>query len=325
MSEITTIVDPVELTELARIAANDFDTEVATLSRFLPSRETADIRYGYNKADDFFVDPTPFRAYDAETPIGRRGGLQRITGEIPALGRKIPLSEYAQLRLRNASDSEVADQARKDAIQEARSIAARAEQARGELLTSGKVIIAENGFVSTYDSGRNAALTVTALAGTAKWTDTDDSVPLDNIETLAGLTKTHGGLKGNHVIFGEDAYTAFVNTDQVKSSALRMAVADLREGGQLVMFPEGTRTTQRPTNPFRPGFALIAKHAKAPIQAVFIDTDSPYLGKGWPLWRLPPLPITFSVRIGRRFEPSNDANALSREIEQYYAEGVRRT
>lgn len=230
MSEITTIVDPVELTELARIAANDFDAQVATLSRFLPSRETADIRYGYNKADDFFVDPTPFRAYDAETPIGRRGGLQRITGEIPALGRKIPLSEYAQLRLRNASDSEVADQARKDAIQEARSIAARAEQARGELLTSGKVIIAENGFVSTYDSGRNAALTVTALAGTAKWTDTDDSVPLDNIETLAGLTKTHGGLKGNHVIFGEDAYTAFVNTDQVKSSALRMAVADLPVG-----------------------------------------------------------------------------------------------
>lgn len=100
---------------------------------------------------------------------------------------------------------------------------------------------------------------------------------------------------------------------------VRRAVADLREGGQLVMFPEGTRTRQVPLNPFQPGFALIAKHAQVPIQTVFIDTASPYLGKGWPLWRLPPLPIEFSVRLGRVFEPSTDHEALTREIEAYMA------
>jgi 1-acyl-sn-glycerol-3-phosphate acyltransferase len=103
---------------------------------------------------------------------------------------------------------------------------------------------------------------------------------------------------------------------------VRQAVADLREGGQLVMFPEGTRTTRAPLNPLQPGFALIAKHAKAPIQTVFIDTHSPYLGKGWPLWRLPPLPIEFAVRLGRRFEPRADHEALAREIEAYFAAGV---
>ncbi|MBI5719821.1 MAG: 1-acyl-sn-glycerol-3-phosphate acyltransferase [Burkholderiales bacterium] len=103
---------------------------------------------------------------------------------------------------------------------------------------------------------------------------------------------------------------------------VRQAVADLREGGQLLMFPEGTRTTHAPINTFQPGFALIAKHAKAPIQTVFIDTHSPYLGKGWPLWRLPPLPIEFSVRLGRRFEPRADHEALTREIEAYFAAGV---
>jgi len=103
---------------------------------------------------------------------------------------------------------------------------------------------------------------------------------------------------------------------------VRQAVADLREGGQLVMFPEGTRTMHAPINPFQPGFALIAKHAKAPIQTVFIDTRSPYLGKGWPLWRLPPLPIEFSVRLGRRFEPAADHEALAREIEAYFAAGA---
>jgi 1-acyl-sn-glycerol-3-phosphate acyltransferase len=99
---------------------------------------------------------------------------------------------------------------------------------------------------------------------------------------------------------------------------VRRAVADLRAGGQLVMFPEGTRTTSAPLNDFHPSFALIAKHAGAAVQAVFIDTDSPYLGKGWPLWRVPPLPIRFSVRLGRRFEVHGDHEALMREIEAYY-------
>jgi 1-acyl-sn-glycerol-3-phosphate acyltransferase len=103
---------------------------------------------------------------------------------------------------------------------------------------------------------------------------------------------------------------------------VRQAVNDLREGGQLVMFPEGTRTTHAPINPFAPGFALIAKHAKAPVQTVFIDTHSPYLGKGWPLWRLPPLPIEFSVRLGQRFEPRADHEALAREVEAYFAASV---
>jgi 1-acyl-sn-glycerol-3-phosphate acyltransferase len=107
------------------------------------------------------------------------------------------------------------------------------------------------------------------------------------------------------------------------SGLVRLAVEDLKAGGQLVLFPEGTRTTTRPLNRFRPGFTLIAKMARVPIQAVFIDTDSPYLGKGWPLWQLPPLPIVFSVRLGRRFEPGDDPAAQLAEIEAYFAAGVR--
>lgn len=103
---------------------------------------------------------------------------------------------------------------------------------------------------------------------------------------------------------------------------VRLAVADLRQGGQLVMFPEGTRTTTPPINPFRPGVTIIAKLAAAPIQTVFIDTDSPYLRKGWPLWKLPPLPIVFSVRLGRRFAPQADHAALLAEVQAYFAAQV---
>jgi 1-acyl-sn-glycerol-3-phosphate acyltransferase len=103
---------------------------------------------------------------------------------------------------------------------------------------------------------------------------------------------------------------------------IKLAIDDLRAGGQLVLFPEGTRTTRAPLNAFQAGFALIARRAGAPVQTVFIDTSSPYLGKGWPLWRLPPLPIEFSVRIGRRFECGHDIADSVREIERYMAAGV---
>jgi 1-acyl-sn-glycerol-3-phosphate acyltransferase len=113
----------------------------------------------------------------------------------------------------------------------------------------------------------------------------------------------------------------YIRNDSARS-LVRLAVEDLRRGGQLVMFPEGTRTVRAPVNAFRPGVTLIAKLAKAPIQAVFIETDSPYLGKGWPIWRLPPLPIVFHVRLGRRFAPIADSDALLAEMEQYYLQAL---
>jgi len=38
---------------------------------------------------------------------------------------------------------------------------------------------------------------------------------------------------------------------------------------------------------------------------------------------LPPLPIVFTVRLGRRFAPAADHAALQQEIEAYFATQVR--
>jgi hypothetical protein len=67
---------------------------------------------------------------------------------------------------------------------------------------------------------------------------------------------------------------------------------------------------------------LIAKLAQAPIQTVFIETDSPYLSKGWPLWRVPPLPIVFKLRLGERFAPLHDSHVLQSELEQYFRQNM---
>ncbi len=150
---------------------------------------------------------------------------------------------------------------------------------------------------------------------------------LDALMLVARLPRAacimKASLLGN-VFLGAGAKLARYVSNASPLTMVRLAVNDLKEGGQLVVFPEGTRTVQTPINPFRPGVTLMAKLAKAPIQTVFIDTDSPYLGKGWPLWKLPPLPIVFSVRMGQRFEPSQDPDALLKELEAYFAAGVRR-
>lgn len=148
---------------------------------------------------------------------------------------------------------------------------------------------------------------------------------LDALLLMARLPRSTCIMKADlmrNVFLGAGARLARYIRNDSPRSMIRLAVQDLKAGGQLVIFPEGTRTTQPPVNPFRPGVTLIAKLANAPIQTVFIDTDSPYLGKGWPIWKLPPLPIVYRLRLGRRFEPRADADALLKELERYIAAGV---
>jgi 1-acyl-sn-glycerol-3-phosphate acyltransferase len=105
---------------------------------------------------------------------------------------------------------------------------------------------------------------------------------------------------------------------------IRSAVANLQAGGQLVLFPEGTRTIAAPINPFRPGITLIAQMAQVPIQTVLIESTSPYLGKGWPIWRLPEFPVVISARLGRRFAPEADHQGLLKRLEAYFADELSR-
>ena len=100
---------------------------------------------------------------------------------------------------------------------------------------------------------------------------------------------------------------------------MRIAAEDVAGGSHLLLFPEGTRTVHDPINPLKGSIALIAHHAQVPVQTVLIETDSKYLSKGWPLFRKPPLPIHYRVRLGRRFEPSQHTHEFMTELEKYFA------
>jgi 1-acyl-sn-glycerol-3-phosphate acyltransferase len=125
-----------------------------------------------------------------------------------------------------------------------------------------------------------------------------------------------------NVFLGSGSRLARYIRNDSPHSMVRDSVASLREGGQLVLFPEGTRTVSTPVNPFQPGITFIAHLAQVPIQTVIIETDSPYLRKGWPLLRVPPVPIVMRARLGRRFEPDRDHRAMLRRLENYFATEV---
>lgn len=139
-----------------------------------------------------------------------------------------------------------------------------------------------------------------------------------------GTCVMKGALARNPFLGAGASLAGYVPNDATRTM-IRMSVERLHEGGQLVVFPEGTRSpAPGRIHPFSRSIALIAQRAQVPIQTVVIETDSPYLSKGWPLWKLPPVPIVFRARLGRRFEPGTDAEQLSAAMEAYFRQELAR-
>ncbi|MGZ5715883.1 MAG: lysophospholipid acyltransferase family protein [Caldimonas sp.] len=121
-----------------------------------------------------------------------------------------------------------------------------------------------------------------------------------------------------NIFLGTGARLADYISNDAGRGMVRDAAACLKGGGQLVLFPEGTRTVRPPVNDFKPGITLIAHLAQVPIQTVIIETESPYLTKGWPLLRPPPAPVVIRVRLGERFAHEGDHRALLRRLQDYF-------
>jgi 1-acyl-sn-glycerol-3-phosphate acyltransferase len=100
------------------------------------------------------------------------------------------------------------------------------------------------------------------------------------------------------------------------------ASQELRAGSQLLVFPEGTRTRENRIQPFKGGFALIAKRTKVPVQMVFIEINHPFLCKECALLKKPEFPLTFRARLGERFPPPDEVRPFITKLEQYCRDQV---
>lgn len=102
---------------------------------------------------------------------------------------------------------------------------------------------------------------------------------------------------------------------------VRRAATKLAGGATLLVFPEGTRT---PANgnlgPFRPGFALIARRAQAPVQLVRITVHGSLLTKERAWWKLPTLPARVVLEAGPRLDPQTARSTAEflRQVEAWF-------
>jgi 1-acyl-sn-glycerol-3-phosphate acyltransferase len=125
----------------------------------------------------------------------------------------------------------------------------------------------------------------------------------------------------NLILGGGARFAGYIRDDR-RYAMIRSAVTAVRGGSQLLMFPEGTRTRATAGYRCKGGFALIAKSARVPVQTVFIETNSPFLGKGWPLYRKPLFPLVYRARLGKRFEVDGNVKSVAADLDGYYRETV---
>ncbi|MGA3006612.1 MAG: lysophospholipid acyltransferase family protein [Opitutaceae bacterium] len=100
---------------------------------------------------------------------------------------------------------------------------------------------------------------------------------------------------------------------------IRDAADAVLAGRSLLIFPEGTRTAAgADLNSLKPGFALIAARAGAPVQLIIIRTPRDLVPKGRPWWRVPRLPAQIEFVLGDRLLPvtGQRASELTAEVER---------
>jgi 1-acyl-sn-glycerol-3-phosphate acyltransferase len=144
---------------------------------------------------------------------------------------------------------------------------------------------------------------------------------LDAVMILSRLPNASCIMKSdivNSVFFGSGSRLAGYIRNTPLRTMVQLAVADLHQGSHLLLFPEGTRTGRFPVNALQGTTGLIAKKAGVAVQTVFIETDSGFLGKGWSVLWTPKMPITYRIRLGKRFEPPQQTAHFAKELEAYF-------
>jgi 1-acyl-sn-glycerol-3-phosphate acyltransferase len=105
------------------------------------------------------------------------------------------------------------------------------------------------------------------------------------------------GLADNPFTAGPVRATRYIRNEG-GAELLQLCIASLRSGGNLVIFPEGTRS--RPDEPLQMqrGAAQIATRGGFDVTPVSIRCEPPGLSKGRPWWQVAACPLHFTIRVG---------------------------
>lgn len=127
-----------------------------------------------------------FSAFDAEAPIGSREKFEEKDYEKLLIKEKIQVGEL-DLYLKNMSDDEIIDYLYDDMSIETQRVLARAEVANMQVLSTGALVINENGFSGVIDYGYNTNHDVNFTG----WNDPTHSI-VDDLNNVIEAAKAEG-------------------------------------------------------------------------------------------------------------------------------------
>ncbi|MDY0829129.1 major capsid protein [Microbacterium sp. BG28] len=180
---------PVQLTGVARAA---FDAQISEFltDSLLPVNRTYDINFSFGVAEGALPPAAQFRSFNTAADVGTTDDTEQKSGKLPPLSRRIPVDEFQQLQMYNASADQVGQKFEEYATRIARSFALRFVLAQAEAVTTGKVTIAERNLSFTVDYGRRANLTAPAAT---VWSNTAASDPITDLEGMRKAYKRRVG------------------------------------------------------------------------------------------------------------------------------------
>ena len=101
-----------------------------------------------------------------------------------------------------------------------------------------------------------------------------------------------------------------IDRDGTGLAGLKETLRRLKAGEMVLIFPEGTRTLTGEVQPFKPGFAAVARRAKVPILPVALD--GPF--ESLPRSAIFPRPVAIQVEIGPPLAMHEVASLSDREL-----------
>lgn len=95
---------------------------------------------------------------------------------------------------------------------------------------------------------------------------------------------------------------------------IHAATRELKAGGVVIIFPEGTRSPLAECGPLQRGAVRIALETDAPLEVFGVRMQPVVLGRGLPWWRPPRAPIRYQlVRLdSKKFEIDRSEGARER-------------
>ncbi|HTU25236.1 MAG TPA: lysophospholipid acyltransferase family protein [Pirellulales bacterium] len=121
-----------------------------------------------------------------------------------------------------------------------------------------------------------------------------------------------------------------LDREGVGLAGVKETMRRLKQGKVVLVFPEGTRTSDGQVAPLKPGFCALARRTRVPVMPVAVAGAF----DAWPRWRPWPCPATIHIQYGRPISPAEiaamDDAALVVEVEarlaacQHEADAYRR-